>query len=188
MAFHVTYWDYIGWQDRFASKQYDQRQRQLAQKNNSKMVYTPQFVLAGQDYKSYSTFSDDVNKLVMQRASVDLELSTWPDEKNTDQLVVKLNSDMSRSQVKHLALYFAVIENDLSSDVSDGENEGEKLHHNYVVRALLGPYRQIKAENSYERKLNIALQPEWKKADISIVAFAENPDTGEVLQAVRLKY
>jgi hypothetical protein len=32
MAFHVTYWDHIGWQDRFASSQFDERQRVLAKK------------------------------------------------------------------------------------------------------------------------------------------------------------
>jgi hypothetical protein len=47
VAFHVTYWDYIGWQDRFAKKQHDERQRELAHKNRQTTVYTPQFVLAG---------------------------------------------------------------------------------------------------------------------------------------------
>lgn len=49
MAFHVTYWDYIGWNDRFAKKQFDQRQRELAYKNKSSTVYTPQFLLSGDD-------------------------------------------------------------------------------------------------------------------------------------------
>ena len=38
MAFHVTYWDYIGWKDQFAKKQYDQRQRALAHKKKKSTV------------------------------------------------------------------------------------------------------------------------------------------------------
>ena len=43
-AFHVGYWDYIGWVDRFASPAYTARQRQIAQWNNQRSIYTPQFV------------------------------------------------------------------------------------------------------------------------------------------------
>ncbi len=75
-----------------------------------------------------------------------------------------------------------LIENNLYSDVKDGENEGVKLQHDYVVRQILGPYFQL------EKSQSIELPPEWKKQDLSIVAFAEDPQTGEVLQAVRLPF
>ncbi len=41
LAFHVDYWDYIGWQDPFANKRYSQRQRQYARDKNVRTVYTP---------------------------------------------------------------------------------------------------------------------------------------------------
>ena len=77
MAFHVTYWDYIGWKDRFAKKQYDQRQRDHAHKQQKATVYTPQFMMSGDDYRSYATFCKDVNKLVTEKATVHLELSAF---------------------------------------------------------------------------------------------------------------
>jgi hypothetical protein len=45
----VTYWDYIGWKDRFADQQFDKRQRELARKNDLSTIYTPQLVLSGGD-------------------------------------------------------------------------------------------------------------------------------------------
>jgi hypothetical protein len=57
-----------------------------------------------------------------------------------------------------------------------------------VVRQFLGPYFQSKPENQRSREQTIVLQPEWKREDLSVVAFAENPNTGEVLQAVRIEY
>ncbi len=63
VAFHVTYWDYICWKDRFANPRFDKRQRELARKNELSTVYTPQFVLSGGDYRAYATFSEEVNRL-----------------------------------------------------------------------------------------------------------------------------
>lgn len=190
MAFHVTYWDYIGWKDRFAKKQFDQRQRDLAYKNKKKTVYTPQFVLVGEDYRNYPTFSEDINELVMQEATVDLELTVGIQlaSNKTEKLHLDLKSDITKATVKDVALYFAVIENNLTSNVKDGENEGEQLHHDYVVRQLSGPFFQSKSDVTAEYKHVIPVQVDWKKNDLSIVAFAENPQTGEVLQVVRLQY
>jgi len=190
MAFHITYWDYIGWQDRFAKKQYDQRQRDLAHKKRSTRVYTPQFILSGDDYRRYANFSKDVNNIIQQKAVVDLVLSSRviAGKEGADILSLKLQSDISASNIKDVDLYFAVVENNLSSDIDAGENDGELLHHDYVVRQLLGPYVQGGAEVPYETEQKIVLNSEWKKNNLSIVAFAENSRTGEVLQAVRLKY
>ena len=47
LAFHVDYWDYIGWEDRFADKQYSQRQRRYAHEFSEPTVYTPVYVGPG---------------------------------------------------------------------------------------------------------------------------------------------
>src|SRR5882672_8121679 len=50
LAFHVSYWDYIGWKDTFADERYTERQRALAKAAGARSVYTPQVILAGRDY------------------------------------------------------------------------------------------------------------------------------------------
>ena len=190
MAFHVTYWDYIGWSDHFAKKQFDHRQRDAAYKKRSKSVYTPQFRLSGDDYRSYDSFSKDVNRLVEQAATIDLKLSlqVLSNKGGKDSLSLSLKSDNYLSDVKDLAYYFAVVENNLFSDVEAGENDGEQLHHDYVVRELLGPYSQSGSGQQYETEKTVNLDSEWQKNNLSIVAFVENLRTGEILQAVSLKY
>ena len=184
LAFHVTYWDYIGWQDQFASKQYDQRQRQIARYNSQETIYTPQFVLGGNDYRTYNQFTSDVREIVSQESVVDLKLSAQKEDALT--IGVELYADIGRSDVKDAALYIAVYENDLSVDVEDGENEGELLHHDYVVRNLYGPSIQSMPDEIKTLKLSTVIDKDWKRGDLYLVAFAQNPHTGEVLQAVRL--
>lgn len=195
LAFHVTYWDYIGWKDQFANKQYDGRQRELAHKKNKSTVYTPQFFMSGDDYRSHVTFSEDVNKLAKQKSTVNLVLTAHAlpgqgniDKQKADKLQLSLETDISASKIKDVGFYLVIIENNLASDVNDGENEGEQLHHDYVVRQFLGPFFQSKPENHRSTEQTVVLQPDWKRDDLSIVAFAENPHTGEVLQAVRIDY
>lgn len=185
MAFHVTYWDFIGWKDRFANEQFDYRQQDRAKKNKQATVYTPQFVFSGEDYRRYARFSEDIKKVVAEKSTVDLVLTA---NKQADKLILNLKSDVSKSSVSEISFYIAVTENNLSSAVDDGENEGSLLQHDYVVRELSGPYYHDAENHQLDTEYTVALQDEWKRHDLSIVAFAESTRTGEILQAVKLKY
>src|SRR5580700_10527630 len=45
VAFHVDYWDYLGWRDKWSNKQFSDRQRAYAGVWASENIYTPEFVL-----------------------------------------------------------------------------------------------------------------------------------------------
>lgn len=47
LALHVDYWDYIGWADNFANPHYTERQKAYARAAGSRMIYTPQMIVAG---------------------------------------------------------------------------------------------------------------------------------------------
>ena len=53
LAFHVDYWDYIGWKDRFASPKNSNRQRQYARGQSLKTVYTPGFLYNGEEWRGW---------------------------------------------------------------------------------------------------------------------------------------
>lgn len=199
LAFHVTYWDYIGWRDRFANKKHDQRQRMLANNNNQSTIYTPQFVLSGNDYRHYTNLNYDVTQLVKQKSMVDILLSAQDDTYSGDSktLHLTITSDFSRSKLSNIDVYIVLLENNLISNVHDGENEGKQLHHDFVVREMLGPFNQNKTNRNNVQVLttkkiqleqDVVIQPEWKAHDLSIVIFVQDPTTGEILQSVKLEY
>lgn len=184
LAFHVTYWDYIGWRDRFGSSHYDDRQRRIAAYNKQRTIYTPQFVLAGDDYRSYATFSSDIRAVVSKPASLDLKITV---QKNQSGFIdVMLSASANGNNLSEVPLYLVLYENNLQSKVEDGENEGKLLHHDYVVRQLYGPFDYSLSTSRIPIQQLVMLDKSWKTRDLHLVAFAQHPDSGEVLQAVQL--
>ena len=49
LALHVDYWDYIGWEDKFAQGQFTERQKAYAHAIGSRTIYTPQLIIGGAD-------------------------------------------------------------------------------------------------------------------------------------------
>src|SRR6266481_9649205 len=47
LSYHVDYWDYIGWKDRFATHETTERQRAYARVLKQRYVYTPEMVVDG---------------------------------------------------------------------------------------------------------------------------------------------
>ncbi len=65
LAFHVDYWDYIGWKDRFSKAEYSDRQRKTAAFGGAGFVYTPQFVFNGRDFRGWD--NSRINEAIEQQ-------------------------------------------------------------------------------------------------------------------------
>ena len=84
LGLHVDYWDYIGWRDPFATALFSARQRELAAITRARVVYTPQVVLSGKDYRGWgsrSRFAEAVRAVnaTAARAHITLTLSAASD-------------------------------------------------------------------------------------------------------------
>ncbi len=126
LAFHVDYWDYIGWKDIFAQPSFSQRQSALARSGGASGVYTPQVFVNGKDDRSWMRGGSQPSAAP---APVKFTLtSQWRDDK------VVVSGKLSEANAA-VRLRYAVTENSLVSTVKAGENRGETLHHDAVVRA-----------------------------------------------------
>src|SRR5215510_12044549 len=76
IALHVDYWDYIGWKDPYAKALFTSRQRKLAQVMRAKIVYTPQVLLQGEDFRRWHApaFDDAVARINARPARARIEL------------------------------------------------------------------------------------------------------------------
>jgi hypothetical protein len=127
LAFHVDYWDRLGWKDRFASAQYTERQALQQRSNGARFSYTPQVVVDGADRKDWSDLSAPPVSRNAPTAAVVLTLA-----RDGDRFAATVQPTAG-SPVR-LAAYWAVTEQGHVTPVKAGENQGVTLRHDYVVR------------------------------------------------------
>lgn len=179
VAFHVTYWDYIGWRDPFASGRHTERQRAFAAAAGARYVYTPQVVLGGRDFRDWpstGSFEKAVQRINLVPARADLELRIRPIAEG--KLGVVANALLKPGVAKdNLVLVLAATQNGLASRVTAGENRGEHLRHDFVVRDFIES-RTLAATASFPLRGN------WTAESLSVAAFVQDHKTGEVLQAL----
>jgi len=180
LALHVDYWDYIGWKDPYAKREFSLRQRRLSQLQRMAFVYTPQVLLQGRDFRSWGTraFDEALARINAQPARAHLRLALLGADK--EGLDVEASAELLE-RTDDAALYLAVFQSKLESRVSAGENRGRILSHDYVVLEWQGP---IAFARRLAERRKMALLPGAAAANSGAAAFVQNRRTGEVLQAL----
>jgi hypothetical protein len=173
-AFHVAYWDQLGWVDRFATPAHTVRQRQVGAWNQQANIYTPQAVLNGQEWKRWG---GTVAGMAAEPALAQISLH----QKGPDQFEAMVTP--APNAPSKWSAYWTVTENGHSSKVQAGENAGEFLQHDFVVRQYVaaGVYP---SDTQAAQKLafrSIASSPGHPRR-INLVVF--DPQTGKTLQAL----
>ena len=177
LAFHVSYWDYIGWKDLFADERYTERQRAFAKATGARSVYTPQVVLAGRDYRAWhgDGVAAALDAVKSRRPGATIEIT--PRATRAGGVEGKVSAQALAGNTGDLALVVVVTQNGLSTKVTAGENRGERLEHNFVVRDLA----VIPSLNG-----SFAFKPkgDWDLDRMSVVAFVQDTKSSAVLQAL----
>ena len=123
VAFHVDYWDRLGWRDPFASKLWTERQKEYSDRWKKESVYTPAFVLDGKEWH--------YGKLPAAAAETSGVLKVKVNGERVSALFNPLPGPADRYDIHIARLGFS-----LRTDVTAGENNGRKLIHDFVVLGL----------------------------------------------------
>jgi hypothetical protein len=136
VAFHVNYWDRLGWTDQFATREFTEREYALAAAWRSESVYTPCFVLNGREWHEAGG----------RQAPVGGPLRPGPlsaDYGNDGVLRVTF----APADAGNYTVTAAVLGGGITSSVRAGENDGRTLHHEFIALALhTAPLRDGRAE------------------------------------------
>ncbi|MCG3189982.1 MAG: hypothetical protein LKCHEGNO_02534 [Burkholderiaceae bacterium] len=167
-AFHVDYWDGLGWKDRFANPRYSQRQARLQAADGVRSPYTPQVRVDGRDWRRWPQLP-----AAAARSTVRLAL-----ERAGDGVLVEAQAPTGAP----LTLWWAALEDGHVSDVRAGENGGVRLHHDHVVRhyGLAAPWR-----GALRERIAVPAYGEGGRP-LRVIAVV-NDAGGAVVQAVQLR-
>jgi hypothetical protein len=176
LAFHVDYWDRLGWKDRFASPAFTQRQAQQQRTNGARFSYTPQVMIDGADRPDWPGASPSTRN--RPASTVDAQLVR--DGSHVTATVAPLAGAPTR-----LAGYWAVTEQGHVTAVNAGENDGVTLNHDFVVRDYLPitAWATTRDPATLQFELPPASDPAHpRQLNLVIV----NADSGRPIQAVKL--
>lgn len=172
-AFHVAYWDYIGWKDRFAQPQFTDRQRAIAVASGQRNIYTPQLVRNGRDWRDWRAQGRTLDAGLPARASI--VLRRLPGSAGFEASVAPVAAQQGWTA------YVSVTEDGHASRVLAGENAGETLKHDFVVRQFTSLGRHQGTQTL--RFAAIAAAPEYPRRINLVVT---DPVSGEPLQALSM--
>jgi hypothetical protein len=179
LAFHVDYWNSLGWQDPFSSALWSDRQHRYARAFHSDQVYTPQLVLNG----SQQMVGSDERRV---RDQIDRDLS------HVDQGAVKFDRVTIDGSTIHADLHgrlerslsgrrpnivVALYENNTATAVVRGENSGRRLANDYIVRSLVTAFPLTTTDADVRGSVAIPMRPEWKRHNLGLAAFIQDPQS-----------
>jgi hypothetical protein len=128
VAFHVDYWNSLGWKDRFSSPEFSERQRDYAQLWHADNIYTPCFVLNGVEWHGWLGHHDapasneDVGVLEIKSTGTNRWSATFaPPAPATGDFEI----------------HAALLAGSQDSNVKAGENRGRNLHHEFAALDLV---------------------------------------------------
>jgi hypothetical protein len=123
LAFHVDYWDRLGWKDIYAKPEHTSRQRRYQQDGNVRVVYTPGFFANGKEWRDWSNWFETTMPESGKNVGV-LEL-----ELDGQQVSATFDNGLNRNMV----LTVAILGFDIKTPIKAGEKSGEKLPQEFVV-------------------------------------------------------
>jgi hypothetical protein len=168
LAFHVDYWNRLGWRDPFSSAEWSRRQMFYVRALRVNSAYTPQAVING----SRETVGGNENAIVaaIETASRQTPAGTLhvTTSRKRNAIDVTVRGDVARDG--HDAV-IALFENDVTTNVAAGENGGRTLVNDAVVRKLV---KFAAPRGTIDKTLTIPLDAGWRADHVGIAAFLQD--------------
>ncbi|WP_235937507.1 DUF1223 domain-containing protein [Marinobacter caseinilyticus] len=165
MAFHVDYWDYIGWKDQFAKPAYSERQRQYVRKGHVSQPYTPGIVINGKEWRQWFRGQRrwDPSGEAAGNLSTTIENGT----------LTAQYSGQGAGQ-----LHIAYLGMGITSKIKAGENRGKFLFHDFVVLDVLS------VPGTQEWSVLLPPTPEAGQEKTAMAVWISPSDSPIILQSV----
>jgi hypothetical protein len=183
LAYHVDYWDSLGWRDPFSSAQWSARQREYAAAMKGTQVYTPQLVVNGTEQLVGSAESHVRAAIERQlegrdRGSVSIERVARVGNEIEVQLRARLDRDATDGNADLMVVLF---EDGITTAVSRGENARRSLTNDSIVRWQSRALEVRPGGADAVAKVAIPLANGLRAEHLGVAAFLQNPRSRAIL-------
>lgn len=177
LAFHITYWDHLGWKDPYGRQEYTNRQKKYGELLSSQQ-YTPQMVMNGEfEFVGGNPFA--FRKTLSQVSGKPYDYTL---EANATYLgnQVTINYSLNKKSKSEL-LNIAVVETMVENRVKNGENKDRLLRHHNVVRN----FQTINLEPRGRVQMEMGADSDLKNYEV--VLYVQHRRNLEILGATKMK-
>ncbi|SDE20611.1 hypothetical protein SAMN05216464_104342 [Mucilaginibacter pineti] len=181
LAFHVDYWNRLGWKDVFSNADYSKRQNEYARWLNLQSVYTPQIVVNGKKEfvgSQEGTLRNAITEGLRTMAAGTLALSA---QREQGSISVQYQT---KDVAKNTSLLLALVQKTAQTNVKSGENGGHVLSHVQIVRKL----QSQPLDKSGNGAVTIALPDGFNAQGWELVGFIQNTSSGAILAATKYEF
>ena len=176
LAYHVDYWNYLGWRDPFSSARWSDRQRRYAQKIQASQVYTPQLVVNGTEQMVGNAEHPVRAEIGRQLQGGDRGIVTIDDvARHGNELAVKLHARVDKD-VPQADLVVALFESGITTAVRSGENADRSLTNDFIVR-WEDRATAVHANADATATVTIPIAKDWNANHLGVAAFLQDPTT-----------
>ncbi|MBF2708418.1 DUF1223 domain-containing protein [Flavobacterium soyangense] len=178
LAFHVDYWNYIGWKDPFSKAQFTDRQRNYANLFNAQGIYTPQLIINGK-YELVGSKENEINNLINKELEIKKELNIRIKKASISNnlLNIEYDADINSNIVVNLAL----VKKKEFTSIKRGENNGLKQTNYNIVYDFKSISNSAKSNNN----ANFQFKSEWLASDFMVIAYLQNTKNGNIIAAAK---
>ncbi|OQP57223.1 hypothetical protein A3860_11745 [Niastella vici] len=179
LAFHVDYWNYLGWKDAFSQPAFTSRQQKYGAHFKLNSIYTPQMIVNGKTELVGSNES-----LLRKTLKKELELSMTSvihlsiDTIEKRNLTVAYKTERTENEILHIAL----VQRQAVTNVQRGENAGRQLHHVNIVREL----KSVLLHGPASGTIRLTIPDRLSSNEVAVIAFTQDENSMAITGAGEL--
>jgi len=201
LAFHVDYWNHLGWSDPFSSSLWSQRQEDYAHAFRSNRIYTPQLVVNGRSECVGSEEAEVMRRIREALAAgpagaVSLAGPGAGGGNSGDARLTVTARLLRPVPASAVDVWVALTESGLTTAVGAGENASATLHDDQVVRRLVKAFSlpataaatgtpgtagaagaSGTAGEARSAEVTLPIDAKWNRAALDVVAFMQDPQS-----------
>ncbi|MGM9478984.1 DUF1223 domain-containing protein [Pedobacter sp. GSP4] len=181
LAYHVDYWDRLGWKDSFSSAKFSSRQHQYADWLNLKTIYTPQIVVNGSKEfvgSEENILRNNIQTALSKPSTRNLAVST--SKSGNGKLTLNYNTDQPTDGY---SLAVALVIEQASNRVLKGENKGKTLSHVQIVNQ----FETFPLSEKITGSVIVQMEQTKGQQPTALISFLQDNKTGRITAATSLR-
>jgi hypothetical protein len=177
IAFHVDYWNRLGWKDPFSSSIYSQRQKDYAGKLGVSDIYTPQLIINGEK-EMVGSDEEKIKATIINALNEKPSISINNESDIIAAGLIKSTYTVAGS-LSNTTLIALLVQHKKITTVKAGENNGATLANYNIVRAYTSTIAKQYGNSS------LSLPTDCNKVELSLILLAQNNNTGKITGAFK---